>query len=360
MVPDMLTRAIEEVSTRPLAGPPRNLPRALLNGTGSCIPAQVLGNGDFHSSLETNDEWIRSRTGIRERHIAGSQENSFTLGLEACREALRRSGLSARDLDLIICATVTPLTMVPSNACRFQGGLGCRPIGAFDVNGACTGFVQALAIANQCIATGSCRHVLVVGAEVLSRTTDYSDRNTCILFGDGAGAAILSASSHSSHGSGTGAGVRWVRLFSDGVRGELIHMASQVTYRGSPLDREPAEPGKPPFLRLNGREVFKFAVRALIDLVQEALVSSNLSASDRLFLVPHQVNQRIIDAAMPHLGIPSDRVILNLDRYGNTSAASIPIALDEAMRSGTLGPGDHVVMAAFGGGLTWGGALLSL
>ncbi len=358
MVPDMLTRAIEEAPTRPLAGPSRNLPRALLNGTGSCLPAQILANQDFHSSLETNDEWIRTRTGIRERHIAGPDENSFTLGLEASREALRRSGLSPRDLDLIICATVTPVTMVPSNACRLQGGLGCRQIGAFDINGACTGFVQALAVANQFIATGSCRHVLVVGAEVLSRTTDYSDRNTCILFGDGAGAAILSASSQLA--SSPGAGVRWVRLFSDGVRGELIHMASQVTYRGSPLEREPAESYKPPYLRLNGREVFKFAVRALIDLVQEALVAASLTTSDRLFLVPHQVNQRIIDAAMPHLGIPSEHVILNLDRYGNTSAASIPIALDEAMRSGTLGPGDHVVMAAFGGGLTWGGALLSL
>jgi 3-oxoacyl-[acyl-carrier-protein] synthase-3 len=360
MVPDVLSRVIEEAPARLLAGATRNLPRALINGTGSCIPARVLRNDDFLATLETSDEWIRTRTGIRERRIAGSEENSFTLALEASRGALRRSGLSARDLDLIVCATVTPLTMVPSNSCRLQGALGCRPIGAFDVNGACTGFVQALAIANQFIATGTCRHVLVVGTEVLSRTTDYNDRNTCILFGDGAGAVILSASSPTSIGPGAGTGLRWVRLFSDGARGELIRMSSQVTYRCAPLDGGLAELGEPPFLRLNGREVFKFAVRALIDLVSEALAATSLTASDRLFLVPHQVNQRIIDAALPNLGIPPDRVILNLDRYGNTSAASIPIALDEAMRSATLGPGDHIVMAAFGGGLTWGGALLSL
>jgi 3-oxoacyl-[acyl-carrier-protein] synthase-3 len=354
MVPDTLSPVIEEAPVRAFTGANRGLLRALLNGTGSSIPTRVLRNSDFHPSLETNDEWIRTRTGIRERHIAGPQENTFTLGLEASREALRRSGLSARDIDLIVFATVTPLTVVPSNACRVQGALGCRPIGAFDVNGACTGFVQALAIAQQFIATGACRHVLVVGADVLSRTTDYTDRNTCILFGDGAGAAILSAA-----GPAGSTGLRWVRLFSDGQRGELIQMASHVTYRDSPFDGEP-EPGKPPFLRLNGREVFKFAVRALIDLVQEAVASAGLSTSDRLFLVPHQVNQRIIDAAMPHLSIPSDRVILNLDHYGNTSAASIPIALDEAMRNGTLMSGDHIVLAAFGGGLTWGGALLSL
>jgi 3-oxoacyl-[acyl-carrier-protein] synthase-3 len=360
MVPDILSRAIEEAPARPLAGLSRNLPRALLNGTGSCIPARVLNNFDFHTTLETNDEWIRTRTGIRERRIAGPDENSFTLGLEASRKALYRSGLSARDLDLIVCATCTPLTMVPSNACRLQGGLGCRPIGAFDINGACTGFVQALAVANQFIAAGACRHVLVVGTEVLSRTTDYNDRNTCILFGDGAGAVILSAAGPAGNGTASGAGLRWVRLFSDGLRGELIQMSSQVTYRCSPLDGGLDELGKPPFLRLNGREVFKFAVRALIDLVHEALSAADLTSSDRLFLVPHQVNQRIIDAAMPHLAIPSNHVILNLDRYGNTSAASIPIALDEALRSGALGPGDHLVLAAFGGGLTWGGALLSL
>jgi 3-oxoacyl-[acyl-carrier-protein] synthase-3 len=360
MVPDMLSRAIEEPPARPLAGPSRNLLRATLNGTGSCIPARVLANEDFHPSLETNDEWIRSRTGIRERRIAGPDENSVTLGVQASREAIHRSGLSPRDIDLILCATVTPLSMVPSNACRLQGALGCRQIGAFDINGACTGFVQALAVANQFIATGSCRHVLVVGTEVLSRTTDYTDRNTCILFGDGAGAAVLSASNPAANGNGAGAGLRWVRLFSDGLRGELIHMASQVTYRCSPLDGGLGELGKPPFLRLNGREVFKFAVRALIDLVHEALSTAGLTGADRLFLVPHQVNQRIIDAALPHLAIPSNHVILNLDRYGNTSAASIPIALDEAVRAGTLVSGDHVVMAAFGGGLTWGGALLSL
>jgi 3-oxoacyl-[acyl-carrier-protein] synthase III len=360
MVPDTLSPMIEGATARPFVAANRGLSRAVLNSTGSCVPRRVLRNDDFHPSLQTNDEWIRTRTGIRERRIAGPEENSSSLGLEASRQALIRSGLTGRDLDLIVVATVTPLTMVPSNACRLQAGLGCRPIGAFDINGACTGFVQALAVANQFIASGSCRHVLVVGAEVLSRTTDYSDRNTCILFGDGAGAVILSAGPGTSNGSSSGVGLRWVRLFSDGSRGDLIQMSSQVTYRCLPLDGGLGELGKPPFLRLNGREVFKFAVRALIDLVREALASTSLTEQNRLFLVPHQVNQRIIDAALPHLDIPPERVILNLDRHGNTSSASIPIALDEALRNGTLVSGDHIVLAAFGGGLTWGGALLSL
>jgi 3-oxoacyl-[acyl-carrier-protein] synthase-3 len=309
-----------------------------------------LRNDEFPSSLETSDEWIRSRTGIRERHIAGPEESSFSLGLEASQRALRHCGLTGRDIDLIVFATVTPLTMVPSNACRLQGALGCRPIGAFDVAAACTGFVQALDVARQFIATGSCQHVLVVGAEALSRTLDYTDRNTCILFGDGAGAVVLSASPGGDHG------LRWVRMFSDGLRGDLIHMPSHVTHRGMPLTPDVGVARG--FVRLNGREVFKFAVRALVALVQEAL--SYVAPTDRLFLVPHQVNQRIIDAALQELPLSPARVVVNLEHCGNTSAASIPIALDEALRRQTLGAGDHVILAAFGGGLTWGGALLSL
>jgi 3-oxoacyl-[acyl-carrier-protein] synthase-3 len=353
MLSRTLSRPVAEATIRPTAPIPALL-RAALNGTGKYLPVRVLRNDDFHPSLQTSDEWIRTRTGISERHIAGPDESSFTLGLEASREALRCSGLSARDIDLIVFATVTPQTMVPSNACRLQAALGCRSIAAFDVAAACTGFVQALAIANQFIATGACQHVLVVGAEVLSRTLDYSDRNTCILFGDGAGAAIFSSS------PADGPGVHWVELFSDGLRGDLIHMPSHVTHRGLPSTTEAIVAPPRPFVRLNGREVFKFAVRALVGLVHEALAAVPLPATGRLFLVPHQVNQRIIDAALPELPIPPDRVILNLDRYGNTSAASIPIALDEALRKHTFESGDHVILAAFGGGLTWGGALLTL
>ena len=332
------------------------LRRAALAGTGRAVPSRVLGNVDFPASLETSDEWIRTRTGIRERRIAGQKDTSFTLGLEASRAALASAGLSPRDLDLIVCATVTPQTMVPSNACRVQGALGCRPIGAFDVNGACTGFVQGLSIAAQFIAAGSCEHVLVIGSELLSRTVDYRDRSSCILFGDGAGAFVLSATGEGERG------LLWSKFFSDGERCDMITMPSQVTHVKEPAIDGHDEPGEPvaDFLRLNGREVFKFAVRTMIGLVEEALESVKLARPDRLFLVPHQVNQRIIDAALAELPIPAERVVLNLERYGNTSAASIPMALDEALRAGAVGPGDHLLLVAFGGGMTWGGAVLTL
>lgn len=332
----------------------RSLMRAALAGTGRCLPEKVVRNGDFPPSLGTSDEWIRTRTGIRERRVAGPEENTFTLGLRASRAALDAAGLGPEDLDLIVCATVTPHTMVPSNACRIQGALGCRPVAAFDVSGACTGFLHALSIGHQFISTGTSRNVLVVGSEVLSRTLDYTDRASCILFGDGAGAAVLSATDDEDKG------VRWLRLYSDGARGELIHMASHVTHAPPPLTGSAYEPGFRDFTRLNGREVFKFAVRALVGLVQDALAACPPSDHDRLFLVPHQVNGRIIEAALQELPLRPDQVVLNLERYGNTSSASVPIALDEALRSGDVGPGDHVLLAAFGGGLTWGGALLSL
>jgi 3-oxoacyl-[acyl-carrier-protein] synthase-3 len=338
----------------PASASSRTLFRAALAGTGRCLPERIVRNEDFPPALETSDDWIRTRTGIRERRIAGPEENTFTLGLKASRAALDAAGLDPEELDLILCATVTPHTMVPSNACRLQAALGCRHIPAFDVLGACTGFLHALAVGNQFIATGSCRHVLIVGADVLSRTLDYSDRTSCILFGDGAGAAILSATEDQ------GRGVRWLRLYSDGSRGELIHMHSHVTHVPPPLTGAPDEPPFRDFTRINGREVFKFAVRALVSLVQDALSECPLPADQRLFLVPHQVNGRIIDAALQELPLSSAQVMLNLERYGNTSAASVPVALDEAIRDGVIRPGDHILLAAFGGGLTWGGAMISV
>jgi 3-oxoacyl-[acyl-carrier-protein] synthase-3 len=330
----------------------------VLAGAGSALPARVFTNDDFPASLNTSDEWIRTRTGIRERRLAGSEETSCSLALQAARRAVASSGLAPEEIDLIICATVTPDTMVPSNACRVQAGLGCRPVGAFDVNGACTGFVQGLVIASQFIGTGACENVLVIGTELLSRTLDYQDRSSCILFGDGAGAVVLSAA---RAGEGPG-GLRWARLFSDGTKGGLIYMPSHVTHVPPPyFDGHTALPDRGgPHMKIHGREVFKFAVRSMIALVQEALEAVGLDERDRLFLVPHQVNQRIIDAALEELPIPPGRVVLNLDRYGNTSAASIPIALDEALRAGTVGPGDHLLLVAFGGGMTWGGAIVSL
>ncbi len=329
--------------------------RAALAGTGRCLPSRVVRNQDFPASLETSDEWIRTRTGIRERRIAGPDENSFTLGLRASQAALEAAQLGPEEIDLIVCATITPHTMVPSNACRLQAALGCRYIPAFDVLGACTGFLHALSVGNQFIATGTYRNVLVVGTDVLSRTIDYSDRGSCILFGDGAGAAILSPTEDQERG------VRWLQLYSDGTRGELIHMHSQVTHVPPPdLSGGPPAELVRDCVRLNGREVFRFAVRALISLVQDALAAVPLPSNQRLFLVPHQVNGRIIDAALQELPLDIDRVMLNLERYGNTSAASVPIALDEAIRDRVIRPGDHILLAAFGGGLTWGGALISL
>ncbi|NBO92798.1 MAG: ketoacyl-ACP synthase III [Planctomycetia bacterium] len=328
--------------------------RSAVVGTGSCLPARSVHNDDFPATLATNDEWIRTRTGIRCRRLTGPDENSYTLGLEAGRRAIAAAGLTANDIDLIVCATVTPYTMCPSNACRFQGELGCRPIPAFDVIGACTGFIHVMSIADQFIQSGTCNNVLVVGSDVLSRTLDYTDRSTCILFGDAAGAVVLSATGEQ------GRGVRWTRMYSDGARGDLIRMPSHVTNTIAVLSEGQAAAPVIPHLVLNGREVFRFAVRALVGLVQEALEACPVPEGARFLLVPHQVNQRIIDAALQELPLRPEQVVLNLDRYGNTSAASIPLALDEAVATGTVRSGDHLLMAAFGGGLTWGGIMLTL
>jgi 3-oxoacyl-[acyl-carrier-protein] synthase-3 len=350
----MLWSSLVQLSQGPHSAIPRpGLRCSVVAGTGSALPARALHNDHFPPELDTSDEWIRTRTGIRERRVAGAGESSFTLAVKAGRQALAASGLMPEEIDLIICATVTPETMVPSNACRLQAALGCRHIGAFDLSGACTGFVQALSVASQFLATGACQNVLVVGTEVLTRTLDYTDRTSCILFGDGAGAMILSGSAEAERG------LLWVQLYSDGEKGELIYMPSQVTHVAPPLTGGAEEVAGPRFTRLNGREVFKFAVRAMVSLIQEALEVTK-AAPERLLLVPHQVNGRIIDAALEGLPIRRERVVVNLERYGNTSAASIPIALDEAIRSGVAKPGDDVLLVAFGGGMTSGGALLRL
>jgi len=327
----------------------------MLRGTGRGLPSRIVTNEEFTDALnlETSDEWIRTRTGIRERRFAELGETSASLGTVASRMALESSGLAAGDLDLIICATVTPDLMCPANACLIQAALGCRPIPAFVISAACSGFLYALSVATQFIRTGASRHALVVGAEVLSRTLDFKDRNSCILFGDGAGAVILSATDVNRP-----VGIRNVRLYSDGARQEFIQVPSKVT------------PNPPPgtgllqhleFIRLNGREVFKFAVYRMIELIERAeedCQALGLSGVD--LLIPHQVNQRIIDSALEATSFPPEKVMVNLDKYGNTSAASVPIALDEAIRTGRCKPGDTVLLVAFGGGLTWSSALITL
>ncbi len=325
----------------------------MLLGTGSCLPARVLRNADFPASLDTSDEWIRSRTGIQERRIAACNETSASLGLEASRRALEAARLSPADVDMIICATVTPDMMVPANACLIQGGLGCRPIPAFDLNAACTGFIYGLAVAAQFIRTGVCRHVLVVGSETLSRVTDFSDRTTCVLFGDGAGAAVLGTAEPPR-------GQHAFRLHADGQRADYIRLngARLRPPLSSPAEARPNDASD--FLRMNGREVFKFAVRTIGEIIGETLADCNLTPADIDLVIPHQVNQRIIDAAFADLNFPKEKLMVNLDRYGNTSAASIPIALDEAVRTRRIGPGDRVLLIAFGGGLTWGGGVWTL
>ena len=324
------------------------LHNSVIRSTGCSVPSRVVPNDWFTRHVDTSDEWIVSRTGIRERRFVGPGESSATLGVDAARKALAESDLLPEDIDLIICATVTPENTCPQNAAVIHAALGCRPIPAFDLSAACTGFLYALAIADNFLKTGAARHVLIVGADVLSRTLDFSDRNSCILFGDGAGAAILSGSNQ------TDRGVHTVKIFADGGPRELIHVPGLVT------PQPPSDQKQHAHIRLNGREVFKFAVRRMIELTQDAILESRLAGREIDLLIPHQVNQRIIDAALESTGFPADKVMVNLEKYGNTSAASVPIALDEALKSGRAKPGDTLLLIAFGGGLTWGSATITL
>ncbi len=320
----------------------------VLTGTGNALPARVVPNAEFAQryALETSDEWIRTRTGIRERRFAGPAETAVTLGETAARRALVAAGLSPVDLDLIVFATVTPEQACPSCAVLVQAQLGCRAVPAFDLTAACSGFLYALATGAQFVRGAAARHALVIGADVLSRTVDLTDRTTCVLFGDGAGAAVLSAAA-----VGTRAGIRAVRLYADGTGAELIHV---------PLLGPRLALGGAPHTRVAGREVFRFAVTRMAELIRQGEADARELGRTIDLLVPHQANQRIIDAALSACGFPPDRVMVNLDRYGNTSAASVPMALDEAIRTGRCGPGDTVLLVAFGGGLTWGSVLVTL
>ena len=322
-----------------------------MRGTGSSVPARVVPNEEFTETIDTSDEWIRTRTGIRERRFAGVADTAATLGTEAARRALEAAGAAPRDVDLIVCATVTPDLMCPSTACLIQAALGCRPVPAFDVSAACSGFIYALSVAEQYVRTGTSKTALVVGADVLSRVSDFADRNTCILFGDGAGAVVLGPAADRA------AGIHKVHLYADGTRQELIQVPSTVT------PNPPPGPGTLPqlrYLRMHGREVFKFAVYQMIELIEQAQQDCRQLERELALIVPHQVNSRIIDAALEAVELPHEKVMVNLDKYGNTSAASVPIALDEAVRTGRAKPGDTILLVAFGGGLTWSSALLTL
>jgi 3-oxoacyl-[acyl-carrier-protein] synthase-3 len=321
---------------------------ATIVGTGMYVPDRVLGNHDLARMVETSDEWIRERTGIAERRIAAPGQKTSDLAVIAAQRALAAAGLTAADVDQIVLATTTPDRFLPSCGCTVQAKLGARNAAAYDIFAACSGFIYGLGIARGAIGTGVAETVLVIGVEVLSRIVDYSDRNTCVLFGDGAGAAVLRPSA-------PGDGILSVSIHSDGAIGDVL----EVPGGGSaiPATHESVERGDH-FIKMKGRELFKVAVRGMEDSMRIALERAGVSPGDLDLVIPHQANRRIIEATRERLGIPPEKVILNIDRFGNTSSASIPISLDEVVRAGRLKPGDRVGLVAFGGGVTWGATVL--
>jgi 3-oxoacyl-[acyl-carrier-protein] synthase-3 len=321
---------------------------AIIAGTGSHVPEKRLTNADLSAMVDTSDEWIVQRTGIKERRIAGSHETTATLASHAATKALQAAALEPKHLDIIIVATASPEMVVPSTACFVAASLGLDSTPAFDVNAACSGFVYALDIAGSYVKSGAYKNVLVIGAETLSRITDYKDRASCILFGDGAGAVVVQRSLD------TRRGILYTSLKADGRGWELLYCAP-----GSrrPID-EALVAGRQHFLTIRGRDIYKFAVQRFNELIEDAMARCDLSVDKIKLIVPHQVNLRIIDSALEKLKIPREKAYVNIDRYGNTSSASIPIALDEAMRSGKLKQGDVVLMVAFGAGLTWANAVV--
>lgn len=322
--------------------------KARITGTGLYVPKKVLTNFDIEKIVDTSDEWIRERTGIRERRIAAKEEAASDLALMASNEALKSAGLKARKLDLIVVATISSDMLLPSTACILQYRIGAKKAAAFDVNAACSGFIYALSIADAYIRAGIYRRVLVVGSEVLSRITDWTDRSTCVLLGDGAGAVVLEATDGDR-------GILSVKLNADGSMWDLLHIPAGGSRR--PATEKTVKEGLH-YIKMRGNETFKVAVRTLEKLVLSTLKEHNLKPEDISLLIPHQANLRIISATAKRLGLGLEKVMINLDRYGNTSAASIPIALDEAVRSGRVRKGDYIILEAFGGGLTWASALI--
>jgi 3-oxoacyl-[acyl-carrier-protein] synthase-3 len=322
--------------------------RSRIIGTGSYLPERVITNFDLEKMVDTSDEWIRERTGIRERRVASEEEVASDLAYNASVKALQMAGLSPEDIDLIIVATVSGDMPLPSTACILQHKLGATRAAAFDINAACSGFIYALAVADAFIRSGIYKNILVTGTEVLSRFTDWQDRTTCVLLGDGAGAVVLTPSNNEY-------GVLSVKIFADGSMWDLLHIPAGGSKM--PASEETVQK-RLHFIKMRGNETFKVAVRTLEKLVIETLKENRVKSSELALLIPHQANMRIISATAKRLGLSLDRVMLNLDKYGNTSAASIPIALDEAARQGKIKEGDYILLEAFGGGLTWGAALI--
>ena len=308
---------------------------AAITGTGSCLPERVVTNQELEKTVDTTDQWIRERTGILQRHIAGDEESTASMGAQAAREALEAAGRTADDVDMIVLATTTPDRIFPSTACHIQRELGTRECPAFDVQAVCSGFIYGMDIARRFIATGGGGTALVIGSEVLSRIVDWSDRSTCVLFGDGAGAVVLEASDEP--------GILSTHLHADGRYDHLLQVSPEVN--GA-------------FIEMKGNEVFRMAVNTLGRIVDETLEANQMDRHEVDWLVPHQANHRIIAATARKLDLPMERVVVTVDRHGNTSAASVPLALNQAVRDGRIQSGDVLMLEAFGGGFTWGSALI--
>lgn len=321
-------------------------------GTGRALPEKVLFNRDFEKMVDTTDEWIRARTGIEKRHIAGENESTATLAIDAAKDAIADAGLTAADIDVIIVATITPECVFPSTACFVQDGIGARDVPAFDLSAACSGFIYAFLVGAQMVQGDAYRHVLIIGAETMSRITDYQDRASCVLFGDGAGAAVLSSMPDTSgscilhgqiHACGKNSTILWVPA------GGSRLPASQMTVRE-----------RLHYVKMQGREVYKVAVKKNMEVIEKTLAEAGVSADELALVIPHQSNLRIIESAREKLGIPREKMFTNIQTCGNTSAASVAMGLDECRKSGRIQPGDLVLLVAFGAGWTWGSALLRL
>ncbi len=317
-------------------------------GTGSYLPEKILTNNDLEKMVETSNEWILKRTGISERRILDEDKPAYSMGVEAAKRALEDAKLNAEDIDLIIFTTESPDYMTPSSACIIQGEIGATKATAFDLNAACTGFIYGLVVGQQFIANGMFKHVLVIGCESLSKVTDWKDRNTCVLFGDGAGAAVLGEVED-------GYGILNSYLGSDGSSGMTITLPNLYI---TDSEKEKRQNGKLNSIWMDGSEVFKFAVRAMSSATIKVLEDIGMTVDDLQFIFPHQANTRIIDGAIKKLGVTDEKMHYIIQKYGNISSASIPVALDEAKKAGKLNKGDNMVLVGFGGGLTWGSLVL--
>ena len=312
--------------------------RSVIAGTGSALPKRCVTNAELAETVDTTDEWIVERTGIRSRYIADSTETTASLATDACRRALDAAGIAAADIGLIVLATATPDQTFPSSATKVQAALGIDDCIAFDVHAVCTGFLYALSVADSMLRSGAATSALVIGSETFSRILDWDDRGTCVLFGDGAGALVLKAEDGDR-------GILATRLHADGRHNELLY-----------VDGGPSTTGTVGKLRMKGREVFRHAVKNLADVLNEVLAAAGLNSADVDWVVPHQANARILDATARKLGLPPEKVVVTVDRHANTSAASVPLALDTAVRDGRIKRGDLIVLEAMGGGFTWGAA----